>query len=82
MKKLPIGIQNFEGIVEEGYYYIDKTEILYQLINTGKIFFISRPRRFGKSLLCSTLGQSGKDERNFSPDFILKSQTGSGKNIL
>lgn len=52
--KLPIGIQDFETIISEGYTYIDKTEVIYQLITQGKPYFLSRPRRFGKSLLVST----------------------------
>ena len=56
MRKLPIGIQDFVGIREDGYHYIDKTAVIHQLLNSGKVFFLSRPRRFGKSLLCSTLG--------------------------
>ena len=55
MKKLPIGIQTFEEIVEDGYLYVDKTKIIYDLVTGGKTYFISRPRSFGKSLLCSTL---------------------------
>ena len=53
--KYPIGIQDFESLREEGYVYIDKTEYIYQLANRGRYFFLSRPRRFGKSLLTSTL---------------------------
>lgn len=52
--KYPIGIQAFEQIVQEGYVYVDKTDLIYQLTQ-GKIYFLSRPRRFGKSLLVSTL---------------------------
>ena len=52
--KYPIGIQSFERIIKEGYVYIDKTDLLYQLTR-GSIYFLSRPRRFGKSLLVSTL---------------------------
>jgi len=55
MKKLPIGIQSFETIITEDYLYIDKTKNIYNLINSGRIYFLSRPRRFGKSLLISTL---------------------------
>lgn len=56
MSKLyPIGIQNFEKIRKEGYVYIDKTAMIYQLVKTGSYYFLSRPRRFGKSLLLSTL---------------------------
>ena len=53
--KYPIGIQNFEQIREDGYVYIDKTALIYDLVANGKIYFLSRPRRFGKSLLISTL---------------------------
>lgn len=49
-KKLPIGIQTFREIREEGYYYVDKTAFALQLITQGKYYFLSRPRRFGKSL--------------------------------
>ena len=53
--KYPIGIQSFEKLVTEGYCYVDKTEQIYQLTHNGTIYFLSRPRRFGKSLLVSTL---------------------------
>ena len=53
--KYPIGIQSFERIRKEGYVYVDKTDLIYQLVTTGSIYFLSRPRRFGKSLLVSTL---------------------------
>ena len=54
-RKLPIGIQNFESLVRDGYLYVDKTERIYSLISSGRYYFLSRPRRFGKSLLISTL---------------------------
>lgn len=54
-KKYPIGIQNFESLRKDGYVYVDKTAFVYQLVNTGRYYFLSRPRRFGKSLLISTL---------------------------
>ena len=53
--KYPIGIQSFDQIIEDGYLYIDKTDMVYNLTHEGKIYFLSRPRRFGKSLLVSTL---------------------------
>ena len=53
--KYPIGIQSFSQIIEDGFVYVDKTDLVYQLVKTGKIYFLSRPRRFGKSLLVSTL---------------------------
>lgn len=54
-KKYPVGIQTFEEIVKGGYYYADKTDLIYKLVQEGKYYFISRPRRFGKSLLVTTL---------------------------
>ena len=53
--KLPIGIQDFEKIRTGGYLYIDKTEHIYRLVSEGSYYFLSRPRRFGKSLLISTI---------------------------
>lgn len=53
--KYPIGIQDFEGLRNDGYLYVDKTHIVRRLIENGKYYFLSRPRRFGKSLLLSTL---------------------------
>ena len=50
----PIGIQTFEEIIRKDLLYVDKTEYIYRMANTGKYFFLSRPRRFGKSLLAST----------------------------
>lgn len=54
-KIYPIGIQNFEKIRNDGYFYVDKTALIYKLVKTGSYYFLSRPRRFGKSLLISTL---------------------------
>lgn len=53
--KYPIGIQDFEKVIKGGYVYVDKTELIYDMANNGSIYFLSRPRRFGKSLLVSTL---------------------------
>ena len=53
--RYPIGIQTFEQIIQDGYVYVDKTDLVYELVKGGKIYFLSRPRRFGKSLLLSTL---------------------------
>ncbi|WP_301202686.1 AAA family ATPase, partial [uncultured Parabacteroides sp.] len=55
IRKMPIGIQSFEEIRKDDYVYVDKTEIVYNLVTMGKPYFLSRPRRFGKSLLISTL---------------------------
>ncbi|ADV43937.1 ATP-binding protein [Bacteroides helcogenes] len=54
MRKLPIGIQTFEKLREENYLYVDKTDLIYQIAVTSVPYFLSRPRRFGKSLLLST----------------------------
>ena len=51
----PIGIQNFEDLRRSEYVYVDKTDLIYSLVSSGKYYFLSRPRRFGKSLLVSTL---------------------------
>ena len=55
MTKYPIGLQNFQGLREDGYVYIDKTAFVYEMAQNGKYYFLSRPRRFGKSLLLSTI---------------------------
>ena len=54
-RKLPIGIQDFEKIRQEGFLYVDKTEYVYKMVQSGMPYFLSRPRRFGKSLFLSTL---------------------------
>ena len=53
--KLPVGIHDFETIRTENYLYVDKTQLIYQMITQGQVYFLARPRRFGKSLLISTL---------------------------
>ena len=55
MMKYPIRVQSFEKIRKEDYIYVDKTDLVYRLVNDGTIYFLSRPRRFGKSLLVSTM---------------------------
>ena len=55
-RRLPVGIQSFEEIRKEGYLYVDKTDIIWQLAQKGKKYnYLSRPRRFGKSVLVDTL---------------------------
>ncbi|HNH07975.1 MAG TPA: AAA family ATPase, partial [Leptospiraceae bacterium] len=58
MKKLPIGIQTFSKIREGNYYYVDKTQFLADLVENGSYYFLSRPRRFGKSLFLDTLREA------------------------
>ena len=55
MRKYPIGLQNFERLRKDGFLYVDKTGLIYMLTQSGKYYFLSRPRRFGKSLLMSTI---------------------------
>ncbi|MBR4323953.1 MAG: AAA family ATPase [Bacteroidales bacterium] len=55
MKKIPIGIQAFSSLIEGGFVYLDKTDMIYNIANTKACYFLSRPRRFGKSLTLSTL---------------------------
>ncbi len=64
IRKFPIGIQNFESLINDGYVYVDKTALVYRMATTGRYYFLSRPRRFGKSLLLSTIEAylSGKKE--------------------
>jgi len=58
MQKLPIGIQTFSDIRTQNYCYADKTELIAQLTDQGKFYFLSRPRRFGKSLLIDTIAEA------------------------
>ena len=66
LKALPIGISSFEKIRQDGDLYVDKTKQLHEIVRSegGRMYFLSRPRRFGKSLLCDTIKQlfSGKKE--------------------
>jgi hypothetical protein len=63
MKKLPLGTQSFKVLRNDGAIYVDKTEGIYNLINNGRIYFLSRPRRFGKSLLISTFKELFKGSK-------------------
>ena len=63
MKKLPLGIQTFKEIIQGGYIYADKTQYVYNLINGMKCYFLSRPRRFGKSLLLDTINEVFNGDR-------------------
>ncbi|MDR0724072.1 MAG: AAA family ATPase, partial [Endomicrobium sp.] len=63
MKKLSIGLQSFQDLREKDYIYVDKTNYIYQLINSGKVYFLSRPRRFGKSLLINTFKELFKGNK-------------------
>ena len=71
-RKYPVGIQSFESIREDGYVYVDKTPIIYKMITEGKPYFLSRPRRFGKSLLVSTLAAVFEGRRDLFEAFTTK----------
>ena len=71
-RKFPIGVQNFEKIRKDGYFYIDKTALIYKLVKTGSYYFLSRPRRFGKSLLISTFEAYFKGRRELFTGFAVE----------
>ena len=62
-RKYPVGIQTFSEIIREGYVYVDKTDLVWQLSHYAKYIFLSRPRRFGKSLLTTTLDSYFRGEK-------------------
>ena len=65
IKKLPVGIQTFEKIIEGNYCYVDKTPLIARLVDQGEYYFLSRPRRFGKSLLLDTISQAFMGRKDF-----------------
>ena len=72
MKKLPIGIQTFSKIRLEDYCYVDKTRMVTELLNTGSYYFLSRPRRFGKSLFLDTLKDAFEGKRELFQGLYLE----------
>ena len=72
MRRYPLGIQNFEELRNRNCVYIDKTELVYQLANTDKFYFFSRPRRFGKSLLVSTLEAYFQGKKELFKDLAIE----------
>ena len=68
IKPYPIGRQDFKAIIEDGYAYVDKTERMYEMIKNRTFVFLSRPRRFGKSLLINTLQQYFEGNRDLFKD--------------
>ena len=71
-RKYPVGIQSFEKIRTEGYVYVDKTPLIYKMITEGMPYFLSRPRRFGKSLLVDTLAMLFEGRRELFEEITLK----------
>ncbi|MBC2696493.1 MAG: AAA family ATPase, partial [Desulfobacteraceae bacterium] len=73
MKKYPIGIQSFEKIRSGDFYYVDKTEFVYNLVkDESGYYFLSRPRRFGKSLFLDTLHQAFAGRKEYFKDLFLE----------
>jgi hypothetical protein len=83
MKKLPIGLQTLEDLRKRNGIYVDKTEHIYKMVTeAGKFFFLSRPRRFGKSLLISTFKELFKGSKQLFEGLYIYMTNGSGlKNI-
>ena len=75
-KKLPIGIQDFEKIRKDNYVYVDKTRLVHNLISSGSYYFLSRPRRFGKSLLLSTIKSVFEGKRELFKGLYIDSAEG------
>ncbi len=72
MKKLPIGIQTFPKLIDENCHYVDKTPLIAKLVENGQCYFLSRPRRFGKSLLLSTLKSAFAGEKELFKGLYLE----------
>jgi hypothetical protein len=72
LPKLPIGIQHFDVLRRNNYVYIDKTEFVHKLADNGGAFFLSRPRRFGKSLFLHTLAELAKGRRELFKDLWIE----------
>ena len=79
MKKLPVGIQSFSELREGGYLYVDKTEHIHELVAGGKYYFLSRPRRFGKSLLVSTMQELFSGNRKLFEGLWIENEWDWGK---
>ena len=71
MRRMPLGIQTFRKIVEGDYVYVDKTQYVYDLMNHASYYFLSRPRRFGKSLLLDTIGEAFSGDKELFKGLFL-----------
>ena len=79
LRKLPIGIQTFEDIRRDNYLYVDKTAFVWRIANTGKPYFLSRPRRFGKSLLLSTFEAYFKGKKELFEGLAIEQMEKEGR---
>jgi hypothetical protein len=75
LKKLPVNISNFKEMMQENFIYVDKTRIIYDILEREKFLFLSRPRRFGKSLLVSTLAELFSGNRELFKDLWIGRHT-------
>lgn len=86
MQKLPVGMQNFESIRKQGFLYVDKTQRIVDLVENGTRYFLSRPRRFGKSLTLSTIEAmfQGKTElfEGLYAEQLVRSQSSNPRTVL
>ena len=80
--KYPIGIQNFGEIRRDGYVYVDKTALVYKMVSEGKYYFLSRPRRFGKSLLLSTIDAYLSGKRDLFKGLAIEQLVKDVKHLL
>ncbi|WP_246118616.1 AAA family ATPase [Desulfobotulus alkaliphilus] len=79
MKKLPIGISHLREIIGNGYAYVDKSMFVHDLKKTGKYYFLSRPGRFGKSLMVDTLKEAFEGNRNLFQGLWLENKRDWGQ---
>jgi hypothetical protein len=82
MKKLSIGISDFKELIQGNYIYVDKTKYIYELIKQGKYYFLSRPRRFGKSLLISTIRYLFEGQRELFKGLYIYSYNIGNKSLV
>lgn len=75
MKNLPTGVQSFAAIIERDLVYVDKTRQIYDMVSKGNLYFLSRPRRFGKSLLVSTLKEIFRGHQHLFKDLYISKET-------
>ena len=80
-RRYPIGIQNFEQLRNNDCVYVDKTELVYRLTHTDRVYFLSRPRRFGKSLSCLRSKPTSKERKTFSEGWLWSAGRRIGKAI-
>lgn len=78
----PVGIQTFSDIINRGCVYVDKTDLIYKLTKKYKYVFLSRPRRFGKSLLCTTLHSYFAGEKDLFKGLAIEGLEKTGQNTL